>query len=176
MMREPKTVPIPKKYFVKTCIFDWITKKFQLLTSTGSSNTNGGSTGTNEFGGGIDIAVGNRDGEWSIKISMSTSYSEHIKSGKIKDKPDGNLSDTSWGGEDNSVHIFSLKSKNYETIEGMILGGLWMFKKLQKFSIRTGSLLVLTKYDIIKSTPSVQPTHILRILKMTQYWHEPKRW
>ena len=43
-----------------------------LLTSTGSSNTNGGSTGTNEFGGGIDIAVGNRDGEWSIKISVNT--------------------------------------------------------------------------------------------------------
>jgi len=42
-----------------------------LLTSTGSSNTNGGSTGTNEFGGGIDIAVGNRDGEWSIKQSYS---------------------------------------------------------------------------------------------------------
>lgn len=44
---------------------------FMLLTSTGSSNTNGGSTGTNEFGGGIDIAVGNRDGEWSIKKSYS---------------------------------------------------------------------------------------------------------
>ena len=47
---------------------------------------------------------------------------------------------------------------------------------MQKFSIRIGSLLVLTKYDIIKSTPSEQPTHILRILKMTQYWHEPKTW
>ena len=39
-----------------------------------------------------------------------------------------------------------------------------------------GSLLVLAKYDIIKSTPSEQPTHILRILKMTQFWHEPKTW
>ena len=110
--------------FCKTSLFDRSTKKFQLLTSTGSSNTNGGSTGTNEFGGGIDIAVGNRDGEWSIISSVSISYSEHIKLGKIKDIPDGNLSDTSWGGEDNSVHIFSLKCKNYETIEGMILGGL----------------------------------------------------
>ena len=50
-----------------------------LLTSTGSSNTNGGSTGTNEFGGGIDIAVGNRDGEWSIKISVNTDNQQKIK-------------------------------------------------------------------------------------------------
>ena len=50
-----------------------------LLTSTGSSNTNGGSTGTNEFGGGIDIAVGNRDGEWSIKNVNKNSYTEKVK-------------------------------------------------------------------------------------------------
>ena len=53
-----------------------------LLTSTGSSNTNGGSTGTNEFGGGIDIAVGNRDGEWSIKmlIKFFTPKNENSRS------------------------------------------------------------------------------------------------
>lgn len=50
-----------------------------LLTSTGSSNTNGGSTGTNEFGGGIDIAVGNRDGEWSIKKLFKTETSKKLK-------------------------------------------------------------------------------------------------
>ena len=80
-----------------------------LLTSTGSSNTNGGSTGTNEFGGGIDIAVGNRDGEWSTKMSVRKCQWEFLCPEREKnssDKPDGNLSDTSWGGEDNSVHDF----------------------------------------------------------------------
>ena len=50
-----------------------------LLTSTGSSNTNGGSTGTNEFGGGIDIAVGNRDGEWSIKMLIKIPTPKKLK-------------------------------------------------------------------------------------------------
>ena len=31
MMREPKTVPIPEKYFVKTCIFDRSTKSSSYL-------------------------------------------------------------------------------------------------------------------------------------------------
>ena len=82
-----------------------------LLTSTGSSNTNGGSTGTNEFGGGIDIAVGHRDGEWSIQKLFKTETSKKLKFW-VKDKPDGNMSDTSWGGEDNSVHDFL--SKNFK--------------------------------------------------------------
>ena len=43
-------------------------KKQKELTSTGTGNTDGGGTSTNEFGGGIDITVLDGDREWAKTI------------------------------------------------------------------------------------------------------------
>ena len=37
----------------------------KVRTGTGTSDTDGGSTSTNELGGGVDITVGNRDRHWA---------------------------------------------------------------------------------------------------------------
>ena len=69
MMREPKTVPIPITWCLVFDLFFFLklivlNEKFRL-TSTGTGNADGGGTSTNELGGGVDVTVGNRDGEWA---------------------------------------------------------------------------------------------------------------
>merc|ERR1712156_99694 len=55
-------------------------------TSTGTGNADGGGTSTNELGGGVDVTVGNRDGEWASGLNGQTA----------------------WGGKDDTVHIGEL--------------------------------------------------------------------
>ena len=39
---------------------------FRVLTSAGTGNTDGGGTGTNELGGGVNVAVGNGGGQGAL--------------------------------------------------------------------------------------------------------------
>ena len=39
---------------------------FEVLTSAGTGNTDGGGTGTNELGGGVNVAVGNGGGQGAL--------------------------------------------------------------------------------------------------------------
>ena len=76
-----------------------------LLTSTRSSNTDGGGTSTNELGGSINISVLDGDREWAknILLKNNSKYWNYIF--ENRNLPDSGAGSKSWGGEDNSVHV-----------------------------------------------------------------------
>ena len=71
--------------------------KSRKLTSTGTGNADGGGTSTNELGGGVDVTVGNRDGEWA-RINVKWWFLSNYF------LPSGLNGQTAWGGKDDTVH------------------------------------------------------------------------
>ena len=64
MISEPNTVPIPLKILIVNTSL--VLLSFEVLTSAGTGNTDGGGTGTNELGGGVNVAVGNGGGQGAL--------------------------------------------------------------------------------------------------------------